>query len=248
MSPFIAEFVGTALLILFGNGVVANVCLNKTKGNNAGWLVINAGWGVAVFIGAACSEQYSGAHLNPAVSWAMVAAGNLSFFKAIEYTIAQMLGAMLGGCLVYLFYQRHFEATNDGDVKLGCFCNAPAIRDFPKAFFCEVVGTFALLLPIFLMAKPSLKDVVAESASEPVLGLGAVGLLPVGLLVFGIGMSLGGTTGYAINPARDLGPRIVHYLLPISNKRDSDWQYAWIPVVGPIAGGILAAVVYRILI
>ncbi len=248
MHPSVAEFIGTMLLILFGNGVVANVLLARTKGNDSGWIVIAAGWGIAVFIGAFCANAFSGAHINPAVTTAMVLGGKLPIGQAAGYIVAQMLGAIAGAILVYLFYRAHFQVTEDADAKLGCFCTAPNIRNLPQAFFCEVVGTFALILPIFLMATPSVIQGTAPADSDPVLGLGSLGLLPVGLLVFGIGLSLGGTTGYAINPARDLGPRLVHALLPIRGKRDSDWSYSWVPVAGPIVGGVLAAAVYRLLI
>lgn len=250
MTPFVAEFIGTALLILFGNGVVCNVSLARTLGNGGGWLLINAGWGLAVFVGAFCSAAASGAHLNPAVSIAMAVAGKLSWADAVSYIIAQFAGAILGAVLVYLFYRGHFAVTEDPDKKLGCFATGPVIRDYRQNLFCEAVGTFALVFPAFLMASPSLSldGTTPDNASGPVLGLGAIGLLPVALLVFAIGMSLGGTTGYAINPARDLGPRIAHFLLPIPGKRDSDWQYAWVPVVGPIIGGVVAAVVYGLLV
>ncbi len=240
MSPFVAEFLGTTLLVLFGNGVVANVVLAKTKGHNSGWIVITAGWALAVYIGAFCSEQASGAHLNPAVTLAMVTAGKLSAAKAVEYIVAQMLGGFVGGVLVYAFYREHFKVSDDADGKLACFCTAPNIRQNTQALFCEAVGTFALVLPIFLMTSASVALPGREEAAP--LGLGSLGLLPVALLVFGIGLSLGGTTGYAINPARDLGPRLAHAFLPIPGKRDSDWGYAWVPVVGPVIGGVLAAV------
>ncbi len=271
MSPYLAEFVGTMLLILFGNGVVANVLLKRTNGNDAGWIVISAGWGVAVYIGAFCSNEYSGAQLNPAVTVATMLNGDITSMVGAGYMLAQFLGAMMGALLVYLFYREHFTVTQDPDAKLACFSTAPNIRKSGQAFFCEMVGTFALILPIFLIASPTLvhetKSPVAETvtavsgAGEPeteatdsesllpesTLGLGSLGLLPVGLLVFGIGMSLGGTTGYAINPARDLGPRLIHALLPIKGKRDSDWGYAWVPVAGPIAGAMLATGVFKLL-
>ncbi len=246
MHPFVAEFIGTAILILFGNGVVCNVLLSRTKGNNSGWIVISAGWGIGVFVGAFCADSFSGAHLNPAVSVAMVAGGKLGIGSALGYIVAQMLGAMFGAFLVYQFYREHFLVTDDPDAKLACFCTAPAIRNLRQAFVCEMVGTFALILPIFLMVTPSLAGPGQAAEVTPVLGLGSIGLLPVGLLVFGIGLSLGGTTGYAINPARDLATRIMHALLPIADKRDSDWEYSWIPVVGPITGALLAALVYRL--
>lgn len=240
MHPFVAELIGTMLLILFGNGVVANVLLARTNGHDGGWIVIAAGWGIAVFIGAFCANEFSGAHINPAVTVAMVIGGKLALSQAAGYIAAQMIGAMIGAFLVYLFYRAHFNVTDDADAKLACFCTAPSIRKSGQAFFCEIIGTFALILPIFLMS-------TMHPDSSPVVGLGSLGLLPVGLLVFGIGLSLGGTTGYAINPARDFGPRLVHAMLPIKGKRDSDWSYAWVPVAGPIAGAVLAAVVYRII-
>ena len=245
MSPYTAEVIGTMMLVLFGNGVVANVVLARTKGNDAGWIVIAAGWGIAVFVGAFCANEFSGAHLNPAVSVAMVIAGEMSVVDAGGYIMAQFIGAIIGAALVYFFYREHFNVTEDADAKLGCFCTAPNIRKSTQAFFCEFVGTFALILPIFLMATPRLIQGEAPSDSDPLLGLGSLGLLPVGLLVFGIGLSLGGTTGYAINPARDLGPRLVHALLPIKGKRDSDWSYAWVPVLGPMLAAALAAILYR---
>jgi len=246
MQLFVAELIGTALLILFGNGVVANVVLSQTKGSGAGWLTIAAGWGIAVYIGAFCSAEISGAHLNPAVTIAMIVADKLPLSAATIYIAGQFVGAMIGAVLVYVFYRSHFHVTSDADSKLACFCTGPAIRNIPQAFLCEAIGTFALLLPIFLMASPEFNMGENVNHSPPVLGLGALGLLPVGLLVFGIGMSLGGTTGYAINPARDLGPRIVHFLLPIPHKRDSDWAYSWVPVLAPITGAVVAALVYRI--
>ncbi len=245
MQPFLAELVGTALLLLFGNGVVANVVLTGTKGHGAGWLTICAGWGIAVYIGAFCSAEISGAHLNPAVTIAMLVADQITFPVAMQYIVAQFLGAIIGSTAVYLTYREHFRATDDADAKLACFATGPAIRRLPQAFVCEAIGTFALLLPIFLMASPRLAMGDGDAAVQPVLGLGALGLLPVALLVFGIGMSLGGTTGYAINPARDLGPRLVHELLPIAGKRDSDWSYAWVPLLGPITGATAAALLYR---
>lgn len=248
MHAYVAEFIGTALLILLGNGVVANVVLARTKGNNSGWIVIAAGWGIAVFVGAFCSEKFSGAHLNPAVSVAMFIADKLTLEDTLGFVVMQMAGAMLGSLLVYIFYREHFAVTDDADAKLACFCTAPAIRNLGQSFVCEAIGTYVLILPIFLMVSPSF-DWAASTASEiPKLGLGTLGLLPVGVLVFGIGLSLGGTTGYAINPARDLGPRLVHALLPIPGKRDSDWGYASIPVLGPLVGAALAAFTFRMLV
>ena len=243
MNPYVAEFIGTMLLILFGNGVVANVLLTRTKGHDAGWIVISAGWGVAVYVGAFCSYEYSGAQLNPAVTVALMLQDLETLSTGAGYILAQFAGAMVGATLVYLFYREHFHVTSDADAKLACFSTAPNIRNSVQAFFCEMVGTFALILPIFLIAAPEL----VHGTEPATLGLGSLGLLPVGLLVFGIGMSLGGTTGYAINPARDLGPRIIHALLKIPGKRDSDWSYAWVPVAGPLAGAILAALVFELI-
>lgn len=245
MHAYMAEFIGTAILILLGNGVVANVVLGRTKGNDSGWIVITAGWGIAVFVGAFCTEKFSGAHLNPAVSVAMLIAGKLSIVDTFGYIVMQMAGAMLGSLAVYVFYREHFKVTDDADAKLACFCTSPAIRNLGQAFICEAIGTYVLILPIFLMASPTLE---LSGVAETKLGLGTLGLLPVGLLVFGIGLSLGGTTGYAINPVRDLGPRLIHALLPIPGKRDSDWDYASIPVFGPLVGAALAAFTFLILV
>jgi glycerol uptake facilitator protein len=250
MTPFFAELVGTAILIVLGNGVVANVVLGNTKGHGAGWIVITLGWGMAVFVGVLCAQKFSGAHLNPAVTIALATAehGEFGWRLVPEYLAGQFLGAFLGAVIVYLFYQPYFAASDDANAKLGCFCTAPAIRSLPNAFFCEVVGTFVLVFPIFLMVEPSLAlDPSAPAKQNVKLGLGALGALPVGLLVLAIGLSLGGTTGYAINPVRDLCPRLAHALLPIPGKRDSDWGYAWIPVVGPVVGGLLAAAAAKIL-
>src|ERR1041385_8427140 len=204
MHPIVAEFVGTILLVLFGNGVVANVVLSRTKGNNGGWIVIAAGWAFAVFIGVFCSQKFSGAHLNPAVTFAMAAAGKFAGSKVAGFVIAQVLGGFAGAALVFLFYREHFKVTEDANAKLACFCTAPNIRNIPQAFFCEVIGTFLLVLPVFLMTDATFKiPGLAGSLSELPIGLGTLGALPVGLLVFAIGLSLGGTTGHAINPARD---------------------------------------------
>ena len=248
MNPLIAEFIGTTLLVTLGNGVVANVVLSRTKGNNSGWIVITAGWAFAVFVGVFCSQSFSGAHLNPAVTIAMAQAGKFAWPDVTGYIFAQMLGGVAGGALVFAFYREHFKATEDPNGKLACFCTVPNIRNFSQAFFCEAVGTFVLVLPVFLMTDAKMKIPTSLGAStEVTIGLGTLGALPVGLLVFSIGLSLGGTTGYAINPARDLGPRLAHALLPIPGKRDPDWSYAWIPVLGPIVGGCLAALVHSIL-
>jgi glycerol uptake facilitator protein len=244
MSPFLAEFIGTALLVTFGNGVVANVVLSRTKGGNSGWIVITTGWALAVFIGVFCSQASSGAHLNPAVTLAMAAAGSLPWSSVATYVTAQMLGAIVGAVLVFFFYYAHFKVTEDAGAKLACFSTAPNIPGIPQALFCEAVGTFTLVLPVFLMTPASFKSATGQ---EVVMGLGTLGALPVALVVLAIGLCLGGTTGYAINPARDLGPRIAHALLPVPGKKGSDWSYAWVPVVGPLLGGLLAALVHSLL-
>jgi glycerol uptake facilitator protein len=245
MNAYLAEFVGTAILVLLGDGVVANVLLAKTKGHGAGWIVITAGWGFAVFVAVGCTNEFSGAHLNPAVTIALAAAGK---FKGgvLGYIVCQMLGAMLGAALVYLLYKNHFDATDDKNAKLGVFCTAPAISNRLLNSLCEIVGTFVLVLAVLIASDwgPSFQLDASADAPKIKVGLGSIGALQVGLIVFAIGLSLGGPTGYAINPARDLGPRLVHWLLPIANKRDSDWTYAAIPAVAPIVGGLLAAMLY----
>lgn len=232
MSPFIAEMVGTALLILLGDGVVANVLLRGTKGENSGWIVITFGWGMAVFVGVFAVAAFSGAHINPAVSIGLAAAGKFSWALVPGYIIAQFIGAALGAFLVWLHYRTHFVATEDNDLKLAVFSTGPAIRNTAANIISEIIGTFVLVFGVLYLASPE-------------IGLGALDALPVGLLVLVIGLSLGGTTGYAINPARDLAPRIMHAILPIGSKRDSDWGYSWIPVVGPVIGGLLAALAYH---
>ncbi len=241
MNVYVAEFLGTALLILLGNGVVANVLLKQTKGHGSGWLVITTGWGLAVFTAVLCFADASGAHINPAVTVGVAAAGLFEWSLVPGYIVAQMLGGITGGAMVYLFYKDHYDASDDADAKLATFCNAPAIRNPPLNLFCEVIATFVVVYAVLMFGDGG----VSVDGGEPVkVGLGSLGAGWVGLIVFAIGISLGGTTGYAINPARDLGPRIAHALLPIRGKRDPDWGYSWIPVVGPILGGVLAAVLY----
>lgn len=238
MNEYIAEFIGTLLLILLGNGVVANVVLKDTKGNNGGWIVISLGWGLAVFVGVSVAGPVSGAHINPAVSLGLALAGKFPWSQVLPFIIAQMSGAAVGGGMVWLFYRHHFACTEDQGAIQGCFCTAPAIRKLPNNFLSELIGTFVLIFVILYIAGPTLS---LGDEAQAKLGLGTLGALPVALLVTAIGLSLGGTTGYAINPARDLGPRIMHALLPIPRKGGSDWSYAWIPVIGPFAGGALAA-------
>ncbi len=235
MSPFLAEITGTALLIILGDGVVANVLLEKSKGKNGGWISITFGWAIAVFTGVYATAAASGGHLNPAVSIGFAMEGSFDWGLVPSYVLAQMIGAMLGAVIVWLSYRQHFDVTQDADAKLAVFCTAPAIRNPLYNMITEIVGTFVLVIGALLLSKPDMK-------------LGALDALPIALLVLGIGLSLGGPTGYAINPARDLGPRIVHALVPIKNKRDSDWGYAWIPIAGPIVGGVMAALVFRFLL
>ena len=245
MHPYLAEFIGTALLVLLGNGVVANVLLARTKGQGSGWIVIAFGWGMAVFVAVWCVGAASGAHLNPAVTVGLAAAGKFAATKVAGYLSAQLAGAFFGAILVLLFYWDHYQATDDRAAKLGTFCTAPAIRRTASNLFSEIIGTAVLVLAVLLATEPEIS--VADSAegglaaSTMKIGLGSLGALPVGLLVLSIGLSLGGTTGYAINPARDLGPRLAHALLPVPGKGKSDWGYAWIPVAGPLLGGLLAA-------
>jgi glycerol uptake facilitator protein len=235
MTPFIAEIIGTALLILLGGGVVANVVLNKTIGNNSGWIVITTGWALAVYVAVVVAGPYSGAHINPAVSISLAVAGKFPWESVPLYVLGQMIGAMVGATLVWVVYKNHFEATEDGDSKKAVFCTAPAIRNTFSNFISEAIGTFVLIFTILYFTNATISD------SQTIIGLGSLGAVPVAFLVWSIGLSLGGTTGYAINPARDLGPRIVHALLPIKNKASSDWGYSWIPIVGPIFGASLAA-------
>jgi glycerol uptake facilitator len=245
MTEFLGEFVGTALLILLGDGVVANVLLRQTKGHAAGWIVITAGWGIAVYVAASCVAPLTGAHLNPAVTIGLLAAGKLDAALVAPYLAGQFLGAFVGAVLVWLTYRPHFEASDDQGAMLGVFATGPAIRSPGWNLLCEVVGTFVLIFAVLRMADPSLSLLNTGGLQSGKLGLGAVGILPVALVVFGIGLSLGGPTGYAINPARDLAPRLAHYLLPIRGKGHSDWDYAWVPIVGPLLGAVLAALLSR---
>lgn len=233
MNHFTGEFIGTMLLILLGDGVVANVLLNKTKGQNGGLIVITFGWAIAVFVGVYASVKlHGGGHLNPAVTLALAYLGEFEWANVGTYILAQLSGAITGAVLVWLAYKQHFQHTPDGNTKLAVFSTGPAIRSTPNNIITEIIGTFVLMLGALLFIKPA-------------SNLGTLEALPVALLVLGIGLSLGGPTGYAINPARDLGPRIAHFLLPIPQKRDSDWKYAWIPVISPIVGALLAAMVFK---
>jgi len=241
MNEIIAEFIGTFLLILLGNGVVANVVLKDTKGHDGGWIVISLGWGLGVFVGVAVAGPVSGAHINPAVTLGLATAGLFSWSKVALFILAQIVGAAAGALTVWLFYRHHFNRTEDPGTQLACFSTAPAIRKPVNNFISELIGTFVLVFVILYIAEPSL---TLGNVTEAKIGLGTLGALPVALLVTAIGLSLGGTTGYAINPARDLGPRIMHTVLPMEYKGRSDWNYAWIPVMGPFSGAALAAVLY----
>ncbi|UUW09060.1 aquaporin family protein [Flavobacterium plurextorum] len=239
MTPFTAEILGTMLMILLGNGVVANVVLKDTKGNNSGWIVITTAWAFAVFVGVTVAGPISGAHLNPIVTLGLALIGKFAWNLVPAYILAQMIGAMSGAFLVWLSHKDHFAITEDEGTKLACFSTSPAIKNNISNLISEIIATFVLIFTIFYIAGPSLKITADSNAA---IGLGTIGALPVAILVWVIGLSLGGTTGYAINPARDLGPRIVHALLPI--KGSSNWRYAWIPIVGPIIGSCLAAALY----
>ena len=234
MNILVAETFGTMFLILLGDGVVAGVLLAKSKANSAGWIVITAAWAFAVFVGVVVAGPISGAHLNPAVTIGLAVQGATPWDKVPTYLIGEFLGAFIGALLVALHYWPHWKETEDAGLKLAVFSTGPAIRNYPLNFVSEVIGTFVLVFVV-----------LAFGTNGSAAGLASLGALPVALLVFSIGMSLGGTTGYAINPARDLGPRIIHQLLPIPGKGQSDWAYSWVPVVGPIVGGILAALVYN---
>ncbi|WP_164108013.1 MULTISPECIES: MIP/aquaporin family protein [Sphingobacterium] len=237
MTPFIAELIGTAAMILLGGGVVANVVLNQTKGNSSGWIVITTAWAIAVFVGVSIAGPYSGAHLNCAVTLANYILNRIDLLTALSYMTAQFGGAMIGASLVWIVYKDHFDKTEDPDTKQAVFCTAPAIKNLPINLASEVIGTFVLIFTILHFKDASLSD-------QSPIGLGSIGALPVTLLVWGIGLSLGGTTGYAINPARDLGPRIIHALLPLKNKAKFNLSYAWVPVIGPLLGASLAALLF----
>lgn len=235
MNAFLSEFIGTAILIVLGAGVVANVVLEKTKGHNSGWIVIAFGWGMAVYMGVSASLALGGVgHLNPAVTIAIALVADFDNSQVLACIAGQFAGAIVASFIIYIAYKQHFDNTSDANAKLAVFCNAPAIRNTTWNLLTEIIGTFILVFAASLLSKP-------ESNA------GQLGALPVGLLVLAIGLSLGGPTGYAINPARDLGPRIAHAILPIKNKRDSDWGYSWIPVVGPVIGALLAAYLFKLL-
>jgi glycerol uptake facilitator protein len=236
MNIMVAEILGTMILIILGDGVVANVVLSKNKGAGGGgggaWIVITAGWAFAVAVAVYCVGFVSGAHLNPAVTIGLISIGVTPAGLLLTYLIGEFVGAFLGAVVVWLAYYQHFEATDNADLKLAVFCTGPAIRNYAWNLITEIIGTAMLLIGVL-------------GITNPANNTGGVTAFMVGILVFGIGLSLGGPTGYAINPARDLGPRIAHFILPIPGKRDSDWGYSWVPVVGPIIGGVLGAWMYQ---
>jgi glycerol uptake facilitator protein len=241
MNPIVAELIGTMILILLGNGVVANVVLTGTKGNGGGWMVITTGWALAVFAGVVIAGPYSGAHLNPAVTVGLAVAGKFDWSQVPAFIGAQLVGAMIGAVLVWLMYKDHFKATADPVLKSASFYTIPAIKNTTLNLISEGIGTFVLLLAVFYITNGEIgKD-------KTPIGLGSIGAIPVAFIVWAIGLSLGGTTGYAINPARDLGPRIVYSLLPFNDKNKKDWKYSWIPIVGPIVGASIAASLYLML-
>ena len=236
VEKFLAEVLGTGALILLGDGVVAGVLLAKSKAQNSGWIVITTAWAFAVFTGVVIAGPISGAHINPAVTLGLAVNGATPWAEVPVYWAGQMIGAFIGAVLVFVHYYPHWAETEDANLKLAVFSTGPAIRSYTWNFVSEVIGTFVLMFTIFAFA----------NNTGPAEGLASLGALPVAFLVLVIGLALGGTTGYAINPARDLGPRIAHFLLPIPGKRDSDWSYSWVPVVGPLVGGALAAIVYQL--
>lgn len=238
MSPFLAEILGTMLMMLLGNSVVANVVLKGTKGNNGGWMVITTAWALAVFVGVVVAGPYSGAHLNPAVTIGLAIAGKFSWLDVPTYIAAQFIGAMTGAFLVWLLFKDFYAGTEDKGAKQATFFTSPAIPNTLSNLISEVIGTFVLIFVIFHFTNAEM------GVDKNPIGLGSIGALPVTLLVWVIGLSLGGTTGYAINPARDLGPRIMHAILPIAGKGGNNWGYAWIPVIGPIIGSAIAAFLY----
>ncbi|MDA9843510.1 aquaporin family protein [Flavobacteriaceae bacterium] len=244
LHPYLAEFIGTSILILLGAGVVANINLKKTiASEQTPWVLITSAWGFAVFVGVYVSAESSGAHLNPAVTLGLVMAGKFSWSLVPGYFLAQILGAMFGSWLAYLTYIDHYRATTDEGAVKSTFCTGPAIRNLKNNLFSEAIGTFMLVFGALFIVSPKISIVGTEVEN---FGLGALDALPVGILVWVIGISLGGTTGYAINPARDFGPRLVYQLIPRKNK-DADWGYSWIPIVGPFIGGGLAGLIYSIL-
>ena len=245
MHPYLAEFIGTSILLLLGAGVVANVSLKKTNAENQdSWILITSAWGFAVFVAVFISTQYSGAHLNPAVTIGLAVAKKFSWSIVPQYLIAQLTGAMFGSWLAYLTYIDHYRETKDEDAVRSTFCTGPAIKNYKNNLFSEIIGTFVLVFGVLFIVGPNIN---IDGYNVENFGLGSIDALPVGILVWVIGLALGGTTGYAINPARDLGPRIVHQLIPRKNKK-TEWDYSWIPVIGPSIGGVIAGLIYILII
>ena len=245
MHPYLAEFIGTSILLLLGAGVVANVSLKKTNAENQdSWILITSAWGFAVFVAVFISTQYSGAHLNPAVTIGLAVAKKFSWSIVPQYLIAQLTGAMFGSWLAYLTYIDHYRETKDEDTVRSTFCTGPSIKNYKNNLFSEVIGTFVLVFGVLFIVGPNIN---IDGYNVENFGLGSIDALPVGILVWVIGLALGGTTGYAINPARDLGPRIVHQLIPRKNKK-TEWDYSWIPVIGPSIGGVIAGLIYILII
>jgi len=244
LTPFLAELIGTSFLILLGQGVVSNVNLKKTNGEGQNpWLLITLAWGFSVFIGVFIAGNISGAHLNPAVTLGLAIAGKFSWNLVPIYFMAQLIGAMIGSCLSYIAYIDHYKISKDEEIVRGTFCTGPAIRNFKNNFFAETIGTFVLVFCALSIVGP---NIIVEGVNIVNFGLGSLDALPIGIVVIVIGMSLGGNTGFAINPARDLGPRLIYSLLPRKNK-NPDWKYSWIPVFGPLFGGIVAGAFYSII-
>lgn len=247
-TEYLFEFIGTMVLILLGDGVCAATSLNKSKAKGAGWIVITMGWGFAVMVGVFIAGSVSGAHLNPAVSIGCAVAGTMAWSAVPGYVIAQMLGGFAGAALVWMFYKDHYDITDDPDTKLGTFCTMPAIEGHKtRNFFCEALATWLLVFVILVFGVDANVPTLDAEGAHLHIGMGELGAIPVTYLIMAIGMSLGGATGYALNPARDLSPRIAHAILPLKGKRDSGWGYSWVPVAGPLAGGILAALTYIVL-
>ncbi|WP_111669270.1 MIP/aquaporin family protein [Algoriphagus litoralis] len=241
MNPYIAELIGTGLLLLLGSGVVANMLLPKTKGHGGGIMEISTAWAFAVFVGVVVAGPYSGAHLNPAVTVGLAVAGKFDWASVPGYILAQIIGAMIGVGIAWLMYKDHYESSDDPGIIAAPFGTSPAIRNLPLNFFSELVGTFVLIFVILYNQGAMLGD-----ENQTPVGMGSLGAVPVAFLIWVIGLGLGGTTGYAINPARDFGPRLMHQLLPIKGKGKTDWGYAWVPILGPITGGALAALLYLV--
>ena len=245
MEKIAAEAIGTMLLVLLGDGVVANVLLARSKGQNSGWIVITIGWGVAVALSVYAVGRISGAHLNPAVTVGLASIGSFPWADVPGYIVAQVVGAFAGAALVWVAYLPHWAVTSDKDAKLGVFSTSPAIRNSAANVVTEVIGTAVLVFGVLAIAENAQTLARPGAIDLSVVFTGALQPLLVGILVLGIGLSLGGPTGYAINPARDFGPRLAHAVLPIAGKRDSDWSYAWIPIVGPLIGGVVGAALFR---